>query len=253
MKRSIIYITACATSVLWACERPAETAPGAGQPVDFGLRLEQFTNTRALDPSAVNYPLADYFSLGAGFDRLDVSAAAAAPVTYAYAAGALSPVSDPLRFPVDGSPMDVDIVWPQASLRTASVKDQTTKTAFLAADVLTFGKDNLQPTGTVLVTLRHAHPKITFVLGGANTGRKITALSIAGWQAYCDPAAGVKCAQLMVTAGDAAAFDAAVSTGSMGLLHMEGAAETFVFTLDQDMDAASWQDANYNFTLTINL
>lgn len=112
---------------------------------------------------------------------------------------------DVLYFPVDGSALaSVKVYWPEEAVRQAQggaiAKDQREKEAFLAADWLSAELKEVAPAQAVALTLGHERPKLTFTLAGTMSGSRITALSVAGYDAYCDPQTGD--AQLIMLPGN---------------------------------------------------
>lgn len=215
MKRILL---ACAVAALIAGTSCSEQEPfEAGTPVR--LRIAGVgTGSRG----AANYAANDYFGLpGLGEASVTVKARTA---TYVYADNALSGATedDVLYFPVDGSALPaVKVSWPAEAARQAQgaavAKDQRTKEAFLAADWLSAELKGVAPAQTVALTLGHERPKITFTLVGALSGSKITSLSVAGYDAYCDAGTQTRDAQLMVQPGSS---DIAPET--IGTLAIEG-------------------------------
>lgn len=260
--KAYLYIAAAAI-VFSACAKQAPTTPdGAGQPVRFGVELQPFTDgtgTRAaVDPRAVNYPIEDYFEVD---DQVNVSTDGITFHLYTHDNGVLSSADDPLRFPDDGSAItDLFADWPSdVSFWDVfpDIKDQSAKAAFLHADFLSWGGDNisLKPSILAPVTFGHVCPKVTFTLGGIYQGRKITALEIAGRKAFCDPGrADIKDAQYMVTNPEI--FNDEVMAGTLGVLSIEGVNGPVPFKLDADPDVSSVSASapqNHHYLITINL
>ena len=126
---------------------------------------------------------------------------------------------DVLYFPVDGSALaSVKVYWPEEAVRQAQggaiAKDQREKEAFLAADWLSAELKEVAPAQAVALTLGHERPKLTFTLAGTMSGSRITALSVAGYDAYCDPQTGD--AQLIMLPGNTEIALEAIGTVTIG-------------------------------------
>lgn len=124
-----------------------------------------------------------------------------------------------LYFPVDGSALaSVKVYWPEEAVRQAQggaiAKDQREKEAFLAADWLSAELKEVAPAQAVALTLGHERPKLTFTLAGTMSGSRITALSVAGYDAYCDPQTGE--AQLIMLPGNTEIAPEAIGTVTIG-------------------------------------
>ena len=96
----------------------------------------------------------------------------------------------------------------------AIAKDQREKEAFLAADWLSAELKEVAPAQAVALTLGHERPKLTFTLAGTMSGSRITALSVAGYDAYCDPQTGD--AQLIMLPGNTEIAPEAIGTVTIG-------------------------------------
>ena len=70
------------------------------------------------------------------------------------------------------------------------------------------------PAQAVALTLGHERPKLTFTLAGTMSGSRITALSVAGYDAYCDPQTGD--AQLIMLPGNTEIALEAIGTVTIG-------------------------------------
>ena len=126
---------------------------------------------------------------------------------------------DVLYFPVDGSALaSVKVYWPEEAVRQAQggaiAKDQREKEAFLAADWLSAELKEVAPAQAVALTLGHERPKLTFTLAGTMSGSRITALSVAGYDAYCDPQ--TVDAQLIMLPGNTEIAPEAIGTVTIG-------------------------------------
>lgn len=214
MKQPLLF---CAVAALIAGTSCSEQGTfDAGTPVR--LRIAGVgTGSRA----AANYAADDYFGLpGLGEASVTVKSRT---TTYAYADNMLAGATedDVLYFPVDGSALPaVGVSWPAEAARQAQgaavAKDQRTKEAFLAADWLSAGLKGVAPAQTIALTLEHERPKITFALVGALSGSKITSLSVAGYDAYCDADVQIRDAQLMVLPGSNDIAPEAIGTVTIG-------------------------------------
>lgn len=241
-----------AALALWACSKEAAAPQGAGAPVVFELAVDGFTRggdpSRANDLTTVNYPVSDYFGLGAGFDRIDITDGTFT-ATYVYSAGALTTSDAPLRFPIDGAALTFSTAWPRVGANIPSAMDQTTKAAFLANDPLTWTRKVVTTASSVVIVFSHVNPKVTFVVGGAAAGSKITSLEIAGYQAFCGDASAT-CAQLMIPAASKADFQTAAAKGATVTATIYGVG-TKNFVLDQAIVLPA--SVNSNYTITLNL
>lgn len=169
--------------------------------------------------AAANYAAEDYFGLpGMAGASVSVKARTA---TYAYADGTLAGATpdDVLYFPVDGSTLaSVRVYWPEQAVRQAQggtvAKDQRDKGTFLAADWLSAELKEVAPAQAIALTLGHERPKLTFTLVGAMSGSRITSLSIAGYDAYCDAQTGD--AQLIILPGNTDIAPEAIGTVAVG-------------------------------------
>ena len=112
----------------------------------------------------------------------------------------------------------VKVYWPEEAVRQAQggaiAKDQREKEAFLAADWLSAELKEVAPAQAVALTLGHERPKLTFTLAGTMSGSRITALSVAGYDAYCDPQTGD--AQLIMLPGNTEIALEAIGTVTIG-------------------------------------
>lgn len=214
MKQPLLFFAVAALIAGTSC---SEQEPfDAGTPVR--LRIAGVgTGSR----TAANYAADDYFGLP-GLDKASVTVKART-ATYTYADNMLAGATedDVLYFPVDGGTLaSVKVCWPEEGVRLAQggavAKDQRTKEAFLAADLLSAELKGVAPAQTVALTLEHERPKITFTLVGALSGSKITSLSIAGYDAYCDADAQIRDAQLMMLPGSGDIAPEAIGTVTIG-------------------------------------
>ena len=198
MKQSLLI---CAAAALLAGSSCSEQEP-------FDAAMPVRLSVAGISPgsrAAANYAADDYFGLR-GMAGASVSVKART-TTYIYADGTLAGATpdDVLYFPVDGSALaSVKVYWPEEAVRQAQggaiAKDQREKEAFLAADWLSAELKEVAPAQAVALTLGHERPKLTFTLAGTMSGSRITALSVAGYDAYCDPQTGD--AQLIMLPGN---------------------------------------------------
>ena len=75
-------------------------------------------------------------------------------------------------------------------------------------------RSEVAPAQAVALTLGHERPKLTFTLAGTMSGSRITALSVAGYDAYCDPQTGD--AQLIMLPGNTEIAPEAIGTVTIG-------------------------------------
>ena len=222
MKQSLLI---CAAAALLAGSSCSEQEP-------FDAAMPVRLSVAGISPgsrAAANYAADDYFGLR-GMAGASVSVKART-TTYIYADGTLAgatyhdesilPVEqdDVLYFPVDGSALaSVKVYWPEEAVRQAQggaiAKDQREKEAFLAADWLSAELKEVAPAQAVALTLGHERPKLTFTLAGTMSGSRITALSVAGYDAYCDPQTGD--AQLIMLPGNTEIALEAIGTVTIG-------------------------------------
>ena len=195
MKQSLLI---CAAAALLAGSSCSEQEP-------FDAAMPVRLSVAGISPgsrAAANYAADDYFGLR-GMAGASVSVKART-TTYIYADGTLAGATpdDVLYFPVDGSAL-------------ASVKVyQREKEAFLAADWLSAELKEVAPAQAVALTLGHERPKLTFTLAGTMSDSRITALSVAGYDAYCDPQTGD--AQLIMLPGNTEIAPEAIGTVTIG-------------------------------------
>ena len=212
MKQSLLI---CAAAALLAGSSCSEQEP-------FDAAMPVRLSVAGISPgsrAAANYAADDYFGLR-GMAGASVSVKART-TTYIYADGTLAGATpdDVLYFPVDGSALaSVKVYWPEEAVRQAQggaiAKDQREKEAFLAADWLSAELKEVAPAQAVALTLGHERPKLTFTLAGTMSGSRITALSVAGYDAYCDPQTGD--AQLIMLPGNTEIALEAIGTVTIG-------------------------------------
>ena len=212
MKQSLLI---CAAAALLAGSSCSEQEP-------FDAAMPVRLSVAGISPgsrAAANYAADDYFGLR-GMAGASVSVKART-TTYIYADGTLAGATpdDVLYFPVDGSALSsVKVYWPEEAVRQAQggaiAKDQREKEAFLAADWLSAELKEVAPAQAVALTLGHERPKLTFTLAGTMSGSRITALSVAGYDAYCDPHTGD--AQLIMLPGNTDIAPEAIGTVTIG-------------------------------------
>ena len=200
MKQSLLI---CAAAALLAGSSCSEQEP-------FDAAMPVRLSVAGISPgsrAAANYAADDYFGLR-GMAGASVSVKART-TTYIYADGTLAGATpdDVLYFPVDGSALaSVKVYWPEEAVRQAQggaiAKDQREKEAFLAADWLSAELKEVAPAQAVALTLGHERPKLTF------------ALSVAGYDAYCDPQTGD--AQLIMLPGNTEIALEAIGTVTIG-------------------------------------
>ena len=208
MKQSLLI---CAAAALLAGSSCSEQEP-------FDAAMPVRLSVAGISPgsrAAANYAADDYFGLR-GMAGASVSVKART-TTYIYADGTLAGATpdDVLYFPVDGSALaSVKVYWPEEAVRQAQggaiTKDQREKEAFLAADWLSAELKEVAPAQAVALTLGHERPKLTFTLAGTMSDSRITALSVAGYDAYCDPQTGD--AQLIMLPGNTEIAPEAIGT-----------------------------------------
>ena len=200
MKQSLLI---CAAAALLAGSSCSEQEP-------FDAAMPVRLSVAGISPgsrAAANYAADDYFGLR-GMAGASVSVKART-TTYIYADGTLAGATpdDVLYFPVDGSALaSVKVYWPEEAVRQAQggaiAKDQREKEAFLAADWLSAELKEVAPAQAVALTLGHERPKLTFTL------------SVAGYDAYCDPQTGD--AQLIMLPGNTEIALEAIGTVTIG-------------------------------------
>lgn len=205
MKQSLLI---CAAAALLAGSSCSEQEP-------FDAAMPVRLSVAGISPgsrAAANYAADDYFGLR-GMAGASVSVKART-TTYIYADGTLAGATpdDVLYFPVDGSALaSVKVYWPEEAVRQAQggaiAKDQREKEAFLAADWLSAELKEVAPASG-------RRPKLTFTLAGTMSGSRITALSVAGYDAYCDPQTGD--AQLIMLPGNTEIALEAIGTVTIG-------------------------------------
>ena len=212
MKRLLLF---CAVAALLA-----GTSCSEQETLDTGTPVRlRIAGIGAESRAATHYAADDYFGIpGLGEASVTVKARTA---TYAYADNALAGATqdDVLYFPVDGSTLSaVRVSWPTEAVRQAQgetlAKDQQTKEVFLAADWLSAELKNVAPAQAIPLTLEHERPKLTFTLVGTMSGSKITSLSIAGYDAYCDTQTGN--GELIMLPGNTEIGPEAIGTVTIG-------------------------------------
>lgn len=239
-----LFLIGAVAALLSGASCSKQESPDTPTPVRFRIAA-----IAAASRAAADYPAADYFTLP-GLEQATV-AVKTLTATYVYADNTLAGATeeDILHFPVDGSALpSVKVRWPDDAARQASgqapAKDQRSKEVFLAADWLSAELKDVAPAQTIALTLMHERPKVTFTLVGAMAGRKITALSVGGYEAYCDADTRIKDAQLMMPAdnGD-------IAPEAIGALTLEGETSPRSFVI-KTMPALI---AGQNHTIEINL
>lgn len=252
MKRIIFTAASIAALLICSCakEEPAGN-PSAGGEALFSVEGITAAGGNVPTRAAHNYSINDYFTLGEGFDRVQVEYGG----THIYVLDpednlfeGVTP-ADVIRFPQDGTPLsEVTMSWPvdEGTTESGVVRDQSRRVDFMRMDRLAGTIRNVMPTTVISITMSHVRSKITFTLGGAHAGKRIEELSIGDFKAWCDPS--LDDAQLIYDqVGDAGAL----GVDSQGAVKIAGVADTQRFVLMDSPDAALGTAAG-NYTVTIS-
>jgi len=212
MKQSLLI---CAAAALLAGSSCSEQEP-------FDAAMPVRLSVAGISPgsrAAANYAADDYFGLR-GMAGASVSVKART-TTYIYADGTLAGATpdDVLYFPVDGSALaSVKVYWPDRT----STPPPAPSPPVCTTPASTPGTCRRRmwpalpgaPAQAVALTLGHERPKLTFTLAGTMSDSRITALSVAGYDAYCDPQTGD--AQLIMLPGNTEIAPEAIGTVTIG-------------------------------------
>ncbi len=235
----------CATAALLAA---TSCSKQDGSQTDRAVRF-RIVGIGEQSKAATNYVATDYFTLS-NLGKASVELKSKT-TTYVYANDILQGETpeDCHYFPVDNSALaSIKVRWPDDAARstqgTSIAKDQSSKEVFLAADWLSATLQNVTPAQTIALTLSHERAKVTFTLVGANADKKITALSIGGYTAFCDEEASVKDAQLILTPGSTD-----IKANAIGALSLEGESTQHSFVISTMPTLV----AGENHTIEINL
>lgn len=245
MKRAIFVLSV--VFACWACsDGTNEILQQDGAVLSI---IPEFAGTRAPQ----NYPVSDYFSISS-LNNASVSVKAGSQTTngiYKYESGKLvaSSEDNTLKFPDNDASIDELIVlWPEESKRTEIPRDQTAKNTFLAADWLKATETAVsQTSGSVVARFNHERAKLTFTLSGNQAGKKITALTLGNYKAYCDASASVKDAQLMI---DPAKSGDVLVAGTFGSITIEGD-KTFDIQLSTLPTISNSMNQSYTITIAL--
>lgn len=212
MKQSLLI---CAAAALLAGSSCSEQEP-------FDAAMPVRLSVAGISPgsrAAANYAADDYFGLR-GMAGASVSVKART-TTYIYADGTLAGATpdDVLYFPVDGSALVLRQGILAGGGRTPGTgrrhRQRPAGEGSVPRRGLAFGRaEGGRPAQAVALTLGHERPKLTFTLAGTMSGSRITALSVAGYDAYCDPQTGD--AQLIMLPGNTEIAPEAIGTVTIG-------------------------------------